>query len=123
MVRRHDIPGRIFVVAAGHRHLVRFSVGVPIAAFLDVGPAELPPFFGIVQSRLQPLALLLLADVQEHLDDRRAAFVEHLLELVDSLVAAFPFLLGHEIVDANHQHVFVVRTVEDADEPLARRRG
>ena len=43
------------------------------------------------------------------------------LEVVDLPISVLPDRLGHELLDAHDEHVLVVRAVEDADAPLARR--
>ena len=101
--------------------LVRGDVVVPVLPLLEVAETELPALRRVVEARLEPLALLVLVDVQEELDDRRPLVRERLLERVDLVVALRPDLLGHEVVDADDQHVLVVRPVEDAD--LADRLG
>ena len=48
-------------------------------------------------------------------------FGQHLLEVVDLVVAGRPDLARDEAVDADHEDVLVVRAVEDPDLALARR--
>ena len=55
----------------------------PQLAVVEVAQAELPALVGAVDAVLQACALLLLGDVQEQLDDRRALVDEHPLELAD----------------------------------------
>ena len=43
------------------------------------------------------------------------SWVEVLLPRVDGLVARSPDVLGDEVVHPHHQHVLVVRPVEDPD--------
>ena len=50
-----------------------------------------------------------------------ATLGQDVLELVNPVEPRLPFFLGHEAVDADHQHVFVVRAIEDADKAPARR--
>ena len=40
---------------------------------------------------------------------------EQPLEIVDEIVPLLPHLLRDELVHAHHQHIFVMRAVEDAD--------
>ena len=69
----------------------------------------------VVQALLQALALLVLADVQHELDDDRARFAEHALEVID-LGIALGLLLGRDpFVDHGHQHILVLAAVEDHD--------
>ena len=51
---------------------------------------------------------------------RDVAGGEDALEVVDAVVARLPLLLGDEVVDADDEHVLVVRAVEHADLPAAR---
>ena len=80
-----------------------------------IGLADLPVPRRIVQPPLEPPELFFRADVQEELEDVGAVGHQTLLELVDLLVALRPDLLGDEVVDADHQDVFVVGAVEDDD--------
>jgi len=91
-----------------------------VAALLEVVGGELPAAVGIVQPGLQAPRLLRAVDVQEELDDRGAFVGEHPLERTDVLVAATPARLGHQPVDPHHQHVLVVRAVEDRDLAIGR---
>ena len=45
------------------------------------------------------------------------------LEVVDLLKSILPDRCGHELLDANDEHILVVRAVEDADAALARGGG
>ena len=62
-----------------------------------------------------------MTDVEKELEDDRAVGGEHAFPIVDLVVAGAPGLLGHQVVHAHHQHVFVMRAVEDCD--LAHPRG
>ena len=70
---------------------------------------------GIVDPRLQALPLLVLADVQEELQNRDAVLGQDPLERVDLLVPLRPDRPGHELVNAHDEDVLVVGAVEDAD--------
>jgi hypothetical protein len=54
------------------RLVVGCEVLVEALAHVEVVAAELPALLGVVDSLLEPDALLVLADVQEHLDERGA---------------------------------------------------
>ena len=72
-VRRDDVPRRTRRRAScAQRVLVRGQVVVPVLALLEVAQRELPALRRVVVARLEALALLLLVDVQEELDDGRA---------------------------------------------------
>ena len=68
--------GAAAVEVARDRLGVGLLVLVPQRAVLEIAAAELPALVGIVDARLQALALLVLADVQEELEDRGAALGE-----------------------------------------------
>ena len=70
---------------------------------------------GRSQSLPEPGLLLLVGDVQHHLDDDRAAVDDAHLERVDLAVAPGPRPLRHQLVHPCDQHVLVVRTVEHPD--------
>jgi uncharacterized membrane protein len=86
----------------------------------EIFDVELPVLLGVVQPGLQPLLLLFLGDVQHELEDRRTAVGQELFEVADVLVALAPDIFRHKVVYADDEHVFIVRTVEDADHALCR---
>ena len=90
-------------------------VVVPVLALLEIAERELPALCRVVVARLEPLALLVLVDVQEELHDGRAAGGQVLFERVDLVVASPPDVLRNELVDADDEDVLVVRAIEDAD--------
>ena len=70
----HDMP-RCEIGAGGAEHgFERFHIVFPEFAFFDIASAELPVFFRIVDALLQPFFLLILGNVQEKLQNARAAF-------------------------------------------------
>ena len=77
----------------------------------------------VVEAHLEARALLVAADVQVELHDAGGVGGEMRLEGVDALVSVLPDLLGHELLDPDHEHVLVVRPVEDTDAALAGSRG
>ncbi len=94
---------------------------VPEGAIVEIPGFKLPALLGIVETLLQPPALLVPRDMQEDLDDTGSLVREHLLERTDVLVAALPHTLLHELAHADGDHVLIVRAVEDHD--LAARRA
>ena len=82
-IGRHDVPRRVVRRGLLDHVLVRGDVVVEPRPDLEVVPPELPALLGIVDPLLQPAPLLLLRDVEEHLDDRRALVDEHPLPLDD----------------------------------------
>ena len=97
------------------------DVGRPQVALSQVTLRELPALVGLVEPRLEPLALLVAVDVQEELDDGGALVDEHPLPLVDVSIASAPGRPGHQVVDPHHEHVLVVAPVEDRDMAGGRR--
>ena len=112
--------GRVGRRRLRERVVERRLVVVPELALLEVAHRELPALGRVVVARLEPLALLVLVDGEEELDDRRAVVGEDPLEVVDLVVARRPDLARHEVMHAHDQHVLVVRSIEDADLALAR---
>src|SRR5687767_14618853 len=53
--------------------------------------------------------------MQEELDDCGARLGQELLEVGDELVPAGPHIAWHQLVDADDEYLFVVRSVENAD--------
>src|SRR5688572_3362899 len=60
--------------------------------------------------------------MEEELEDRDSVLAEHALEVVDLLIPLRPHGAGNEIAHANHEHILVMRAVEDADGALRRSR-
>ena len=69
----------------------------------------------VVQPCPQSVALLVLGDVQEALDDGGAVFGQVRLEVVDRLVPVVDRRGGGELADPRDEHVLVVRAVEEPD--------
>ncbi len=65
--------------------------------------------------------MFFLGNVQEELDHAGPLVGQQFLERIDLIVTPSPDLRRYEFVDPDHQHVFVVAAIEDAD--LAPRRG
>jgi hypothetical protein len=53
--------------------------------------------------------------VQKEFDDSRAFVMKHGLKTVDMIVSGFPLLLRRQTLDAHHEYIFVVRTIEYRD--------
>ncbi|MPM51553.1 hypothetical protein SDC9_98302 [bioreactor metagenome] len=119
-VGRDDGPRRPGCVCGGQQLLIGLLVEIPLLAHLDVAHVELPVLGWVVEPLLQALSLLVLGDVQHELEDDRAVFGQHALEVVDLRIALLLLLVGDPAVDHRHQHVFVLAAVEDHD--LARAR-
>src|SRR5436853_247042 len=119
-IGRHDRPRRPFGAGGGDRLGIGGLVLVPLLARVDVAALELPALGGVVDARLQPLALLVLRDVEHELENHRTGLAEHALEVVDVRVALARLLRRDGAVDRRHQHVLVVAAVEDGHRPAGR---
>ena len=115
-VSGNDVPGGRCGVAALERCFVRRAVVVPEQPLIEIARIELPVLCRIVQAGEQPFALLLRRDVQEHLDDADAPFDQAALEAVDGRIATAPHRSRHEVMNADDEHVLVLRSIEDADD-------
>src|SRR5271163_508807 len=73
----------------------------------------------IIEPLLEALELLLGADVEKEFDDARTVGAEHLLKVVDQIVAFRPHGFRDQLVHARDQDVLVVRSVENHDVSLA----
>ncbi len=111
----HGVP----VAATAAR--VGLLVVVPALAHLDVADRELPALGRVVEAVLQALALLVLRDVEQELQDHGAGLGQHPFEVVDVVVALAGLRRRQRAGDHRHQHVLVVAPVEDHD--LAGRRA
>ena len=99
-----------------------------MAALGHVRCRELPVLLGLVEPAQETLLLLRLRDVQEELPDQHAVACQVALEAADVAVALLPdpvrdqpwrqLLMREDLgVHAHHEHLLVVRAVEDADTP------
>src|SRR5262245_19932212 len=116
----NDVPGRF--LGAGQPQCVLECLGIVVPQFAlgIVAFADLPIPLRIIEPGSEALQLFLRADMEEELDDFHAVFAEQFLELPDPGVALAPYRLGHKLVDPDHQHVLVMRPVENRDLPLGR---
>src|SRR5579885_3666436 len=115
VVGGNHVPGRVGRPAAREQVLVGALVGVPEPPLPHVGLGELPRLRGVGEPCAQPRGLLPLADVEEELEDHRAALDEQALEVVDLPVARLERRARHRAVHARDEHVLVVRAIEDRD--------
>src|SRR6266545_568590 len=104
-VGRDDRPGGLGGAATVQGLLVGDGVVLPAVAFLPVVGGELVGLLDVLFAGEQPLALLLLGDVQEELADDGAAVDQQPLEVVDLQVTLLPDLAGDELVDAPEEVV------------------
>jgi hypothetical protein len=99
---------------------------LPVPALLDVRLAEFPVLFRIIDAREKALALLLLGQMQEELENASAVVVEVPLQPADRSIALVPegfVVLGARYafraqnfrMHAHDQHLLVIRAVEDSD--------
>ena len=114
--------GACWRAAAGQGLLVGRHVVVPELSLLVVGLADLPLLGRIVEPLLEASQLLFLGDVEVELENVRVVLDELLLERVDLVVPARPDRLRDQIVDADDEHVLVVRAIEDGHFSPGRRR-
>src|SRR6185369_3987195 len=109
----------------------RVHVVIPSFLFAKIAEREFPLFFRIVHAILEPFCLFLPGDVQEELADdiavsRQVAFVRldvltPPLEDVLTGCRSWQLLIRKYLrMNANDQHLFVVRAIEDADAPTLR---
>ena len=78
------------------QHLLeRVLIRVPVLAFFEVAERELPVLGGILEPFREAIALLVLRDVEEELQDQRAVADQMPLEAVDVVVAVFPEALAY----------------------------
>src|SRR3954464_3986939 len=128
VVRGDDVPGRVLRARPAQHLRERLLVLLPVAALLDVVRVELPVLLGVVDPPQEAPPLLLFGEVEEDLHHRKAVFDERSLPVVDLPVPALPDRSGARErgqllaleqlgMHADHEHVFVVRAVEDRDLP------
>src|ERR1700751_1448486 len=115
MVGWNDEPGCVLAGRRANCVFVTLLILVPEIAFAEVALADLVLLLLIVATRLQPGGLFLVTDVQEDLENGYTAGREHLLELIDLAEALLGCFVGDHFVPARHEHVLIVRAVEDTD--------
>ncbi len=122
----NDVPGRPLRAGRLQHLLIGLLIFVPVLAFFDVTPGELPVFLRLVDPIQKPLFLFFLGYVQEALQNVGPIFGHVFFEVVDLLETLLPDAFGIDRLgqalrlqdlrmNADHQHFLVIRTVEDAD--------
>lgn len=120
MVGGNHVPGRVQGGAVADRVRVRRLVVVPAQPLPHVGRGKLPALVRLFQTGFQAPLLLRAPDVQKELEDGDAALRQRMLPMVDRVVARAPHRLRDQPFDPDHQHVLVVRAVEDPHHPPRR---
>src|SRR5581483_2041853 len=110
-------PGRLVGAALAERILIGCLVVLPVGSLLPVAGRDLPGFVRVPLARQQTLLLFIKTDVEEEFKYDGAVIGEQLLEVVDLVITPTPDLLRHKIMDARNQHIFIVRTIENAHDP------
>jgi hypothetical protein len=123
VVGGHDEPRGVLGGASAEGGLVGVGVGAPQLALVPVARRQFPELLRRLLAGEQALFLLVLRDVQVELHHDHAGVVQQLLEGVDVGVALLPDRLGHVPVDPDHEHVLVVRPVEERHPAPLRRDG
>jgi hypothetical protein len=121
VVCRNDVPGGVLRARQGHGVLVRVHVLRPQLAFGVVAFADLPIPRRVVEPLLEARQLLFRADVEKELQNGRAVLRQHRFEVVDQVVAFRPHRTWHELVHAHHEHILVMRSIEDHHFAFGRR--
>src|SRR5262245_52277151 len=67
----------------------------------------------IVEPLLEARQLLFGADVEEELQDGRAVQRQHGFKVVYQVKPLRPYRLRHQLMNSNHQNVFVIGSIED----------
>jgi len=130
VVRRHDVPGRVFLGGRVDAVLEGGLVGIPVFALGIVALGELPVLLRLVDAVEEALGLFLLGDVQEDLHDANVVVPQILLKAVDVLIAALHDLrevnavrIGLALPELLHlvdQDLLIMGAVEDGDVALGR---
>jgi hypothetical protein len=123
VVAGDDEPRGVLAAGGGEDVVVGVHVAGPELAFVDVGVGQLPVFFLIVDAGLEAAGLLVPGDVEVELEDEDVVVGEETFEFVDVFEAAVRDVAGDELVDAGGEDVFVVGSVEDADDAARRDLG
>jgi hypothetical protein len=105
---------------------------LPVFSLVNVRKAEFPVLLRLINAIEESLSLLPLRQVKEELDDPGAVSVEMLLQVRDGAIPVLPkVVLIDQLIwkplaaenlrmHANHEHLLVVGTIEDADPPAFR---
>src|SRR5262245_33017303 len=115
VVGAHDMPRRVLAVGRLQHHIAGLRIGVPAPERFDVHRAQFPLPQRIVDARLEPALLLLLADLQPHLDQDDATVDDiffHLRAQVEKTAMLGLAAKAHDVFDAG---AVVPAAVEDDD--------
>ena len=128
MVCGDDVPRRVFCAGVIKGVLESTHVVVPIGALFDVGKGKLPVFLRCIDARQETAFLFFLREIEKEFQYHDPVPNEILFKIIDLVKAVFPKVLSlrsgrqslqiQELrMDANDQHLFVVRTVKNPDPP------
>ena len=108
MISGDNVPRRPLRCTTVNRVLVSFLVVLPKGTLFQIIHVELPSFFRIIETGLQPFFLFSLRNMQHELQDCGPILHEIFFETVDLVVAGFPNRLRDKLVHPHHQHILVV---------------
>src|SRR5581483_2212394 len=131
VVGRHHEPRRLLRRGMPDHFLVGRLIARPQLALGNIGHRELPVLGGLVEAVEKALALLLLRDIEEELQDHGALARQIALDRGNVGEALLPDVLGHQLrrdfllekqlaMHAHDQAFFVIGAVEYADAPALR---
>ncbi len=132
VVRGNDIPRRMSGAGRAEAGFIGLHVIFPESPFHDVGLAEFPVFFRIVNAFEKPPALFVLGQVQEKFDDAGAVAVQVFFQVENGAIPFFPDrsfiqqfrwnLLGAKQfrMHAHDEHLLIIGAIEDANASTSR---
>ena len=90
VVGGNDIPRRMSGAGRAEAGFIGLHVIFPEFPFRDVGLAEFPVFFRVVNAFEKPPALFVLGQVQEKFDDARAVAMQVFFQVENGAIPFFP---------------------------------
>ena len=112
-IRRNDKPRSVIRVGLVDHIFIGLHEFIPSCTILQISGIEFPVLIRPVDTLLEAGPLLVLADIQKKLQNKRALVRQHFLEVDDVLIAFLPNCFR---IDASNPHgndVFVVTAIEN----------
>lgn len=95
-------------------------VVIPTGTRFKVAGVELPIFGRIFQPAEEMLLLLFFAHHKEYFDDGTSVRNQLRFESVDFVISRLPYLFRIGFVNARHDDIFIVRSIENGDPTILR---
>src|SRR5205823_2053615 len=104
---------RLFSRTLAEHIYIRPLVVVPISPFDPIVGRNLPRLVYILFPSQQASFLLIVADMEEELENNCIVIRKQLLKIINFFITTAPDGLRYKVVYPNNEHIFIVGTIEN----------